>query len=108
MIALSAPRVRRRKSARPMERAWTHTPGIRTERSRRLQVGSLVIGRNRNESVVITAGEHMITVQVVEISGRGMRLRIEAPHAVVIQREELLQAAPEFDLEHEGTEVTKL
>ncbi len=51
----------------------------------------LLLSRKENESIVI---DGRITVTVVEIRGRQIRLGIEAPREIGVHREELLGAQP--------------
>lgn len=54
----------------------------------------LVLGRKANERLVI---DGRIIVTVVRVSGGQVRLGIEAPANVVIQREELRRRRAELD-----------
>jgi carbon storage regulator len=49
----------------------------------------LVLSRNKNESVVI---RDAITITVVEIRGNRVRLGIEAPKDLSVQRQEIYDA----------------
>jgi len=58
----------------------------------------LVLSRKLNEKIVIDGG---ITLTVVKIDRNQVRLGIEAPGDVSIQREELLRRAEEWEVEVE-------
>lgn len=79
-----------RSSTHPGARVWTACPW------RRLQgrYGGLVLvlGRRVGESIVI-AGD--ITVTVLEVRGEMVRVGIDAPRSVAVQRAELLKELEE-------------
>jgi carbon storage regulator len=50
----------------------------------------LVLRRKISESIVLVLNGLTVRVQVVHVSGHGVRLGIDAPPAVTIVREELL------------------
>lgn len=50
----------------------------------------LVVSRKVGQRIII---DERITITVVEIRGNQIRLGIEAPKEVLVQREELVQAA---------------
>jgi len=52
----------------------------------------LVLSRKKNESIVIKAGEEMISLVVVEIRGDKCRIGLEAEKHVVIHRQEVFDA----------------
>lgn len=57
----------------------------------------LVLSRKRGESIIIADG--LITVTVLEIHGRQVRLGIEAPRDISVVREELVGEQPRPRLE---------
>lgn len=52
----------------------------------------LVLSRKRNESVIIRAGNEVITVMTVDILGDKVRLGFEAGRNITIHREEVDRA----------------
>lgn len=58
----------------------------------------LVLSRRSGEGIVI---DGKISVTVLEIRGGQIRLGIEAPREISIQRDELVGAAPKRELELE-------
>lgn len=53
----------------------------------------LVLSRKEGERLIIDGG---IVVTVLRVAGGGVRLGLEAPPAVRIRREEIIDRAPEF------------
>jgi carbon storage regulator CsrA len=54
----------------------------------------LVLSRKCNESIILNAGtENEITVQVLQVVGKRVRLGFTAPSTVEITRSELIQEA---------------
>lgn len=49
----------------------------------------LCLTRNPGESIIIRCGDTVITVYVSDIRGSSARLKIQAPEAVAINREEI-------------------
>lgn len=54
-----------------------------------IPTGKLVLGRQENESIILTIGNITVKVTVAEIRGSKVRLGFDAPHCVSITREEL-------------------
>lgn len=54
----------------------------------------LVISRKVREALVIATIHGPITVTVVNVRGRQVKLSVDAPRAVTVLREELLQPVP--------------
>ena len=52
----------------------------------------LVLGRKRNERIIISDGDRLIVITVADIRGDKVRIGIDAPRETIIDREEVHQA----------------
>jgi carbon storage regulator len=55
----------------------------------------LVLSRHLNEKILITAGDQVIVITLVDVRGEKVRLGIDAERSVTVMRAELLERKPE-------------
>ena len=51
----------------------------------------LVLSRTKNESIIINDGEFIIKVTVADVRGDKVRIGIEAPKHITVDREEIYE-----------------
>jgi carbon storage regulator CsrA len=59
----------------------------------------LQLSRYPGETIVIGSGPNEVRVTITEVSGRRVRLAVEAPPETVVMRAELLERPPEKEEE---------
>lgn len=64
-------------------------------KTRKNNMGMLVLSRRVDEKILIGEGDNLIVIQVVLINSGQVRLGIEAPNGVRILREEILERTKE-------------